>query len=70
MRTKAEIIKGAVKVFGEHPKITKLSHILNQALSIQEKEFLEMIKRFDYDKNNIAIIEFKDLLTKIVKGRK
>ena len=34
------------------------------------KEFLEMIKRFDYDKNNIAIIEFKDLLTKTVKGRK
>jgi len=35
-----------------------------------KKEFLELIKSIDYDKNNIAIIEFKDLLTKIVKGRK
>jgi len=45
-------------------------NILCEFLNIQEKEFLELIKKINYDKNNIAIIEFKKLLVKAVEGRK
>jgi len=74
MKTKEQIIKGAIEAFGEYQEIVKLSSILNQVLLIQEqeflqkssnysagfkegkedaqKEFLEMIKRFNKKMND------------------
>jgi len=78
METKAEFkkeIKAYINAIINYPynpkeRKTDVLRLMELVLDNKNREFLELIEKINYDKNNIAIIEFKKLLVKAVEGKK